>query len=53
MKTILAQHDDFKNEKSKLEHFMESKGHTVVFLPRTKPDQKSLGIVKKIHKSIL
>ena len=38
MKEILAQHDDFKNEKSRVEHFLESKGHTVIFLPKFHPE---------------
>ena len=38
MKEILVQHDDFKNEKSRVEHFLESKGHTVIFLPKFHPE---------------
>ena len=38
MKEILAQHDDFKNEKSRVEHFLESKRHTVIFLPKFHPE---------------
>ena len=38
MREILAQHDDFKNEKSRVEHFLDAKGHTVLFLPKFHPE---------------
>lgn len=38
MIAILEQHHDFKNEKCKLQHFMESKGHKVIFLPKYHPE---------------
>ena len=38
MRQILAQHDDFKNEKSRVEHFIASKGHTLIFLPKFHPE---------------
>ena len=38
MREILAQHDDFKNEKSRVEHFLDAKGRTVLFLPKFHPE---------------
>ena len=34
MQIILANHDDFKNEKNALDTFLEKKGHTALFLPK-------------------
>ena len=34
MRVILSCHDDFKNEKSALHQKLESRGHTVIFLPK-------------------
>ena len=34
MQIILANHDDFKNEKNTLETFLVKKGHTALFLPK-------------------
>ena len=34
MREILSQHDDFKNEKSKIERYLEGKGNTVYLLPK-------------------
>ena len=34
MRTILSNHNDFKNEKPKLIHFLESRGHVALFLPK-------------------
>ena len=38
MRKILAEHDDFKNEKSLLEHFLIDRGHIPVFLPKFHPE---------------
>ena len=38
MRTILSQHDDFRNEKSRVEQFLDSKGHTTIFLPKFHPE---------------
>lgn len=38
MQTILAQHHDFKNEKTRIEHFLDSHGHTAIFLPKFHPE---------------
>lgn len=38
MRNILAEHDDFKNEKSLLEHFLIDRGHIPVFLPKFHPE---------------
>ena len=34
MRIILANHDDFKNEKNALVTFLERKGHTAIFKPK-------------------
>ena len=34
MRVILANHDDFKNEMPRLTHFLESRGHIALFLPK-------------------
>ena len=34
MRTILAGHDDFKNEKCRVDAFLTSCGHTCVFIPK-------------------
>ena len=38
MRTILSQREDSKNEKSLVEHFLESRGHTAIFLPKFHPE---------------
>ena len=38
MRTILAQHEDFKNEKPRVISFLESKGHIALFLPKFHPE---------------
>lgn len=34
MRTILANHDDFLNEKTEVEHFIENRGFQCLFLPK-------------------
>ena len=34
MRIVLAHHDDFQNEKTIVEHYLESQGHKVFFLPK-------------------
>ncbi len=34
MKVILQQHEDFHNEKSAVEHFLEGRGHIYKFIPK-------------------
>ena len=34
MRVVLANHEDFRNEKTIVEHFLESRGHIVYFLPK-------------------
>jgi len=38
MRKILAEMDDFKNEKSLIERYLISKGHIPVFLPKFHPE---------------
>ena len=38
MRDILRSHEDFKNEKPKVIQFLESKGHTAIFLPKFHPE---------------
>ena len=38
MRKTLATMDDFKNEKSLVEHFLQEKGHITVFLPKFHPE---------------
>ena len=38
MRKILAGMDDFKNEKSLVEHYLVEKGHVAVFLPKFHPE---------------
>lgn len=38
MREILRNHDDFKNEKPRVISYLESKGHTVLFLPKFHPE---------------
>lgn len=38
MRTILTNHDDFKNEKPKLCHYLESRGHVALHLPKFHPE---------------
>ena len=38
MREILKNHDDFKNEKPQVIKFLESKGHTALFLPKFHPE---------------
>ena len=41
MRTILANHEDFRKEKPKVIHFLESRGHMALFLPKISPRIKS------------
>ena len=34
MRTVLSNHDDFKHEKTNVEHYVESRGHIALFLPK-------------------
>ena len=34
MRKVIATHPDFKNEKSILERFINSRGHAVLFIPK-------------------
>ena len=34
MRTILSNHDDFREGKSLVEHFLANRGHTVMFIPK-------------------
>ena len=34
MRTVLSNHDDFVNEKTTVEHYVESRGHICLFLPK-------------------
>lgn len=34
MREEISSHPDFKNEKTKIEHFLNSKGHSCIFLPK-------------------
>ena len=34
MRAILADHDDFKNEKCRVDTFLSNSGHTCVFIPK-------------------
>ena len=34
MRAILAEHDDFKNEKCRVDTFLSNRGHTCVFIPK-------------------
>lgn len=34
MRTVLSYHDDFLNEKANVEHYVESRGHIALFLPK-------------------
>ena len=34
MRIILAYHEDFRNEKNALDHFLSQQGHTAVYLPK-------------------
>ena len=34
MRLVLGAHTDFKYEKTALEHFMQERGHRVIFLPK-------------------
>ena len=38
MRKTLGEHDDFKNEKSMIEHFLLEKGHIPIFLPKYHPE---------------
>ncbi len=55
MKQILKGHDDFKNEKPKVLHFLEDKGHTAYFLPKfhceLNPIERVWGQAKRYSKA--
>ena len=34
MRTVLSWHDDFKNEKTIVEHYLNGRGHIVLFIPK-------------------
>ena len=34
MRTVLSNHEDFVREKTSVEHYIESRGHTALFLPK-------------------
>ena len=34
MRVVLANHDDFRTEKTVVEHYLEGRGHTVLFIPK-------------------
>ena len=38
MREIIKNHDDFKNKKPKVITFLESRGHTALFLPKFPPE---------------
>lgn len=38
MREKLGEMDDFKNEKSRIEHFLEDRGHICIFLPKYHPE---------------
>ena len=38
MRQVLGEVDDFKNEKSCFEHFLEERGHICLFLPKFHPE---------------
>ena len=38
MQKILKNHDDFRNEKPRIVHFLEQKGHKALFLPKFHPE---------------
>ena len=38
MRQVLGEMDDFKNEKSRIEHFLEERGHICLFLPKFHPE---------------
>ena len=38
MMDILGKHEDFKNEKSKIERLLQALGHRVLFLPKFHPE---------------
>lgn len=38
MQMILRNHDDFHNEKPRIFHFLEQKGHKAIFLPKFYPE---------------
>ena len=38
MQSILRNHDDFRNEKPRIIHFLEQKGHKAFFLPKFHPE---------------
>ncbi len=50
-------HDDFKNEKPKVLHFLEDKGHTAYFLPKfhceLNPHRAGVGTSQALLKSTL
>ena len=58
MKEVLRSHDDFKNQKSKVKIFLNSKGHLAYFLPKfhceLNPIERTcVGPSKALHKSLL
>ena len=56
MRGILADHDDFKNEKCRVDRFLSNVGHTC-FYPevslRAQPNRACLGSEQALHKGLL
>ena len=51
MRETLAQHDDIKTDKSRVEHFLNSKGHTIIlpkFYPELNPIERDWALRKNI-----
>lgn len=57
MRKVLGDMDNFKREKSRIEHFLASLGHICLFLPKFHPElepyRKGLVSVKAGHKGLL
>jgi hypothetical protein len=53
MKKALAEMEDFKNEKSLIEHFLISKGHVPVILPKFHRELNPVGTTQMLHESPL
>ena len=59
MRDVLDSHADFRNEKSRIEHYLfEEKGHITYFLPKyhcelNPIERVCMGAVKEVHEGIL
>ena len=49
MRAILADYDDFKNEKCRVDTFLCNSGHTCVFIPKFQCDRESMVPEQAIH----